>query len=303
MLTITEYTNLWTYPAPNGFAQPMATLPDYNYYVIRENQYQDYLDIFRGHNTRGVRIAPHGGWYYNHPFFNDNGLVYEYTVENPQIQYFLIGEAARPLGVNNTYFYDINHGTSDYFTAPCSAFNVGVATKAIRLFNLAMQGVVLIDIFPFAVSYSTDFRNFLNDNDITENFWSGLPQSVGDRIAVLQNLVVHNPKLALIAPPLISHHIAEGINYGLWPVFGTSVRLAINILNPPIIPAGPPYPPFIANIPAGTSLIGLPPHIYILPLGSNPTFTIQVPTYACCAYSGSGQAPHELFIRNAFGLP
>jgi len=126
---------------------------------------------------------------------------------------------------------------------------------------------------------------------------------VDDRIVALKNLLCNKPKLALIAPPLISHHVADGINNRRWPVFGTSVRLGINQLNPPIIPAGPPYPPFIENIPAGTTLIGLPPHIYFLPLGSNPAFTIKVPTYACCCYSGSGQAPHELFIRNAFGLP
>jgi hypothetical protein len=323
MLTLAQYTSLWTNPAPNGFAQPIATLPDYDYYVIRENQYQDYLDIFRKRNTRTEREtnsqAPNGGWYYEHPFFNDNIPKYPYSVENlnPKIQYFLIGEAAPPLNPvippgsedtetkdsENTYFYDIIHGTSEYFTAPCSAFKVEKNKKAKRLFNLAMAGVVLIDLFPFSVNYSTNFRAFLNDKSITKHFWTRSQESVGVRIVAIKNLVGQNPGLAFIAPPKISQHIAEGINEHHWQVFNTNFRLGVNQLNPPIIPAGPPYPPFIANIPAGTSLIGLPPHIYILPLGSNPTFTIQVPTYACCAYSGSGQAPHELFIRNAFGLP
>ena len=323
MLTLAEYTMLWTNPAPNGFAQPLTTLPPYDYYVIRENQYQDYLDIYRKRNTRTEREtnsqAPIGGWYYEHPFFKDNVPEYPYSVENlnPKIQYFLIGEAAPPLNpvippgpedtepkdAENTYFYDINHGTSEYFTAPCSAFKVKKNKKAERLFQLAMAGVVLIDLFPFAVSYSTNFRAFLNDKIITKYFWTRSQESVGVRIVAIKNLVGQNPGLAFIAPPTISHHIAEHINHGHWPNFGSTVRDGVNQLIQPIIPVGPPYGQYIEHIHAGTQLIGLLGINYFLPLNRNNGFAIKVPTYACCCYSGARTVPHQLFIRNAFGLP
>ena len=154
MLTLEQYNNLWTTPAPNGFGQTHA-IPSYDEYVIRENQYQDYLDIFRGYNTRmdrNIRPIVPPNWYYEHPFFNEqNEPKYQGIINS--IRYIMIGEAAPGLDpVNphenneNTYFYNILHlGNTDYFTAPCNAFGITGENKAEKLFKLALQGVLLID--------------------------------------------------------------------------------------------------------------------------------------------------------------
>ena len=57
MLTLADYTALWihnplgmgSFATITGIAAP----PPYTDYVIRENMLEDYLDIFRGINTRG----------------------------------------------------------------------------------------------------------------------------------------------------------------------------------------------------------------------------------------------------------
>jgi len=205
MLTNAQYTNLWTAPAPNGFGQAGTLPPSYREYVQREIYFQDYLDLFIGTMTyprvnfggveyvqiTNTNLATKGiaiifPYCYTNAGIDYIKVDYSYPWNYNQltqkkcIKYIMIGEAAPapnpviPPGPNdnqNSYFYDVNHTkNTGYFTAPCTAFNVAVANKAIRLFNLAMQGVVLIDIFPFAVSYSTDFREFLNNNIITEIF-------------------------------------------------------------------------------------------------------------------------------------
>ena len=103
MLNEEQYEDLWN----DHFAPivPAGTImPPYNDYVIRENMFEDYLDIFRGINTRHIRqIFPVGGWYYEHPFFNADGTCI--LVNIPCIKYILIGEACPAFGAN--YFYDI----------------------------------------------------------------------------------------------------------------------------------------------------------------------------------------------------
>jgi hypothetical protein len=303
MLTEEHYTALWRNPAPHGFGQSHA-MPSYHEYCIRENQIQDYLDIFRGRNTRADRE------------FNDGEHPYQEYLnpENPPcIKYIMIGEAAPPLNPiiaplrdwQNTFFYNPNHlGPTQYFSAPCNAFGINPRlSKLEKLLALAQKGVLLLDLFPFAVSYSTEFREHLRYFLVVEFFWDSAanPYSVVNRIEEIRSLLCKEVQLAFVAPPLISHYLAEGINLPGWPTFGLLPRLGINTLTPPIVPAILPYPPFIRPIPAGAILNGVHPITYFLPLGGAGG-CIQVPTYACCCYSGSNLVPHELFIRNAFGL-
>jgi hypothetical protein len=174
MLTNDEYNDLWN----DQFAPivPAGTvMPPYIEYAIRERMFQDYLDIFRGKNTRieGF-VMP-----YPHPFFNADGTP-KLKIK-PCIKYIMIGECALPLNriipvkrncnipngdTNNTYFYNILHlGNTPYLNAPMRAFTCPdyrpcPENKIETLLCLASKGVLLIDIFPFAIDY-----NNLNIND------------------------------------------------------------------------------------------------------------------------------------------
>ena len=184
MLTNAQYVNLWNVHflpiVPAG-----TVMPPYHEYVIRENMFQDYLDIFRGINTRGnIAIRPEEPaiWYYEHPFFNPDGTSILDAI--PCISYIMIGECAAPLnpiiplvgdcdipnGDNgNTYFYNILHlKNTPYLNAPRLAFNCPdyrpcPENKIETLSCLANNGVLLIDLFPFAI----DYNNFnINDHII-----------------------------------------------------------------------------------------------------------------------------------------
>ncbi len=70
MLTNDEYNNLWEnhFEGINGLDG--QTIPSYdleNGYLEAENMLEDYLDIFRGVNTRNERGNDGNEWYYE-PF-------------------------------------------------------------------------------------------------------------------------------------------------------------------------------------------------------------------------------------------
>ena len=63
-LTLPEYTDLWNDLMLAGFGQggdhpqfPGVPFPNYVEYFDRDNQLEDYLDIFRGRNTRAGAVA------------------------------------------------------------------------------------------------------------------------------------------------------------------------------------------------------------------------------------------------------
>lgn len=141
MLTPEQYEALWIH-TPNEI-NSFATItgieapPANDEYVIRENMFQDYLDIFRGVNTRGdivIRPQEPGEWYYEHPFFNANGI--SLLEETPCIYNVLIGEAApkkKGKEYKNdlkpheylTYIYNVEiPGGGQYITSILNAFNV-----------------------------------------------------------------------------------------------------------------------------------------------------------------------------------
>ena len=92
-------------------AKPNCSLPDYQDYLESENMFEDYLDIFRGENTRSKRSNGLSDWDDEHPFLDGKKPKLE---NKPCIKYLMIGEA-RPQSnsveknscgadKNNTYF-------------------------------------------------------------------------------------------------------------------------------------------------------------------------------------------------------
>ncbi len=313
MLTYTDYSEL----LGKDFAKHTALpIPSYTDYQVSERMLEDYIDIFRGINTRGNENFEMP---YPHPFFDENGNPL--LKDKPCIKYIMIGEARPepnpPIWKNftplagdeaNTFFYNIQHvKNTAYLSAPqtvwgCPNFRPCPTDKIKTLLCLASKGVLLLDLFPFAVSYSTEFREHLRDCLVVEFFWDSAtnPYSVVNRIKEIRSLLCKEVQLAFVAPPLISHYLAEGINLSGWPTFGCNHRQGLNTFNPEFDNI---RGKFYSGIPLGSEIIGINGNYYPLPTAKNRTHCIQVPIYACCCYDGSGQRPHELFIRNAFGLP
>lgn len=227
MLTNIEYDDLWN----RHFAPivPAGTImPPYIEYTIRERMFQDYLDIFRGENTRVEGY----GMPYPHPFFNPDGTPKLKT--KPCIKYIMIGECAAPLKPiipalgncailhgdnNNTYFYNILHlKNTPYLNAPrlafgCPDYRPCPENKINTLLCLASKGVLLIDLFPFAIPFSP-IRPVLNGIGITLSYWNnpGNPFNLQSRILAISFLLCKNWDLCMIAPNKISEFIVDPIN-------------------------------------------------------------------------------------------
>jgi len=233
ILTREGYNQLWHNYFENNIHGIGAYPPSYEEYKVRENMVEDYLDIFRGWNTRGTgeRAFEPSIWYYPHPFFNENNEPK--LKENPCIKYILIGEAAPKLkdviniannclipngDKNNAYFYNILHlnPNNPYLNAPrnafeCPAFLPCPENKIQTLLSLASKGVFLLDLFPFAIDYS-EIRNTLNNERISIAFWQLNFYSIHARIDEIRGLLNQdyqtNIKLCFLAPPSISDFIA-----------------------------------------------------------------------------------------------
>lgn len=228
-MTRAQYKNLWD----NLFTLQAdeASIPQFDEYLLRENQLEDYLDIFRGFNTRpereGTAVMP-----YPHPYFNSDGVPK--LTEIPKIKYLLVAESAMPLrpsipvnGCNsvggdkaNTYFYDITHlKSTPYLSSPRIAFSCHSEqpcpeNKINTLLSLASKGVLLMDLFPFALSYNTEIRQGLNVAGVTESFWNDPvnPYSLQNRLHAINALIDSKWDLALIAPCKISSFIIDTIS-------------------------------------------------------------------------------------------
>jgi len=321
MLTIAEYEDLWTAAPPRGFGKHIRDIPSYDRYIEREHMLADYIDIFRGFNSRGDRTVrpiafPVELEQYPHPF----GELIEQNLNPPSIRYILIAEAAPPrfppvfkydrrgliLGdTSNSYFYDVMAiKSTDYFTAPLTAFGiltVGRASstrKRDMLYQLALKGVVLLDLFPFAIKYDRMLRLMLRNTFVLEHFYSAAAHySLISRITSLTRLfsTIEPRRSALIAPPIISHAIADNISthHGAYPwtnVPGFPLDVVLNHFG---AAAALPYDAYYFGWPPGALLNGHYPQ---------PATVNIVPKYWCCAYSGSRLVPHEMFIRNALHL-
>lgn len=230
MLTLKDYQRLWTKP-----------LPHYHQYLQREIYQQDYLDLFNGTITYnrlkngsrfGILLSKLVSGIPLHPCYVDalpdaNGKLvdcllvdYDYPftrteLENNKercIKYIMIGEAAPPMTAqmnDGTYFYNVKHtGSTPYFAAPCKALDISGNSKTQKLSDLAGKGVLLLDLFPFAVSYDTKLRDVLNKSGTTDFFWNGNnPWSIQSRLKALAKSLCQDWDLCMIAPEKISIHV------------------------------------------------------------------------------------------------
>jgi hypothetical protein len=300
MLTRPDYTNLWTNPAPGGFSQAIHTLPSYDEYIIRENQLQDYLDIFRGRDTRGARPIEPPVWYYDHPFLE----VLKENAGAPKIEYIMIGEAA-PM-VASTYFYNVTHlNLSRWYDSPIAAFDcphgrANIADKTSGLLCLAKKGYLLIDLFPFRIAYNLDLRNTLNANGVSQFFFDNHLLLIIESIINDEKNCKEKPmKMAFSGPPTIHNYLVstmhlDGILGGAISCFCYS-----NNLNAAPLAHIAMHHPIGVGAPALPWLEGdfLNDHLY-----ANPGNLTLYPFFRCCCYDGTLQNPNELFIRNAFGI-
>ena len=303
MLTRKEYEKLWDdYFKPHVGAIPK---PDYNDYVIRCNFYEDYLDIFRGEDTR-----PHRGGG-NNPFFK-GGLKLD---ETPKIKYIMIGEACPPLNVpdlnnykplagdkKNTYFYNITHlKQTHYLNSPriiwdCPPFKPCPKNKIETLFCLAQKGYLLLDLYPFAIKYSTPIRELLINY---RPFWDLLCSEITGLSNT--NLLTQKVLLAFSGPAATHHRIVLDLIAGITPLpVGTTCNLNENKLRAHAV--------LLPNIrhnyifrwtlpnPAVPIFLNVRPIPVVLERGITPI-------YQCECWNGSYISPDILFIKVAFDLP
>lgn len=294
-----QYIALWNqYVGPHT----LLPMPPYQDYLDRENFFQDYLDIFRGQDTRAARglAGPH--------------TFGTYLLLNPRpaINYILIGEAAPSQGL--TYFYNPNHwGSTRWLSAPLGAFNIAGGNppnfqdKIIALYTLAANGFLLLDLYPFAIDYGLNrgqIRNMIN----YVPFWNHLMWSI---TVDFHNLINPGCHLALSGPANSHHQIATQLHNQT--LFGTPPYLmhpqnctltwGNNYMNNVLGPAGVIVPPTnqtpnLLNwqIP-GAGQFYLDGRFTVDPTNFNS------PLYRCETWDASFQGPNSLFMKVAFGLP
>lgn len=118
----------------------------YQSYLRRENDLEDYLDIFRGIDTRQIRSQN----------INVPHKFEEELVKGHIITYILIAEAAPP---GNNYIY--TDASGEYILAALKAFNVknlDELSPIAKLEKLAEKGILILDLFPFNLDFNLKIR-------------------------------------------------------------------------------------------------------------------------------------------------
>jgi hypothetical protein len=180
MLTEKEYQELWVKHFSHSLTK--EKMPSYSGYKTLFGYYEEYLKHFRDNPIRYILVAeapPKGGAY-----------VYNYKL---------------PSGLNSPYFKQV-----------IKAFGINSVgkldteeAKAI-LAKLAKEGVLILDLFPFAITY-TGLRKKLISRGVLKEFWDGPVYSIKTQIEDLctkHEIKLHDKwDLCLIAPPTLSEHI------------------------------------------------------------------------------------------------
>ena len=271
MLSFNEFDSLWQKDFAS-FLPNQNIAPIFKSYLIRENHLEDFLDIYRGKDTRAKRGIDDGSV---HRFANLFTLKYK-------IQYILVAEAA-PVG--NSYIYDNASGL--YITAPLGAFNIKNTRNLCpdkRLSSLAASGILVLDLLPFNLAFKEKngyLRNRLIEKGTTWKYLAD-PNNRYSIINRVNNLIDTIPNLnlnktvnaAFMATPLINKYLSEKITH--------------TDLNPLIFQSG-------LNKMDNQQICNSLGNSY--PLGNLKA----VPKFSAegCAASGS---PHATLIKNALNL-
>ncbi len=230
MLTKNQYEDLWLHQFYMNIPLLGIVPPNYHEYVLREVQFQDYLNLFNSDPLLTYQRVVN-------PTYPEHGPVYllrneeyylvgnypwpgmEGSIKAP-IKYILIAESSRESAAA-TYVYNSNHTKfTHYFSAIVSAFGIGGDNKNDRLYQMACKGILLIDIFPFSIDYSR-LRKILNNKGVTKYFWDSKtnPYSINNRLneIALRYRLDEKWDLSLMAPYLLSDYILDPKN-GLHPL-------------------------------------------------------------------------------------
>ena len=183
MLTEIQYEALWK---ANFAPIKTLTMPSYNDYLLREKFFETYLKAISGSEVKYILVAEAAPF---HDKTKSEFGAYFYNYENVQ-------------GLN-----------TPYFKAPCEAFQVDYKrlTPEKALQDLAKKGVILLDLFPFALKIDSHLRKKIAGRGILKHFWDEDDYSIKTQIKDLcskHKIKLHKEwDLCLIAPPLISCHL------------------------------------------------------------------------------------------------
>lgn len=279
ILTKDEYENLWNshFSGLKG-----VNMPTHAEYCARENALEDYLDIFRGTDTRSKRGV---NTKEDHP--------YEALFKNNlEIKYVLIAEAAPSTG---KYIYTTADGP--YITSVLRAIAKNVPEKTIdRKLELANHGILILDLFPFAIDYNTDIRNALNNNNkVTDSFFNGTnfngTKNIYSIVKRLKNIKrsgvrfnLANPSSAFIAPGVISHYLGKLVQNSSTNIWNLIFQRGFNSKYS--------LAPKTSNIHLQNNLST---KYYVL------KNNVLAPIFSCCAYNGSG-SPDSTFLESALNI-
>jgi hypothetical protein len=314
MLTFAKYENLWNahFAGINGLRGQL--MPPYNQYLEAENMLEDYLDIFRGVNTRNLRANGDNPWYYDHPFFDGDTPKLK---EKPCIKYIMIGEA-RPKLKNDkpgTYFYNVNHlGSTGWLREPFKAFNNNVWNQPLNpldkikiLLNLASKGYLLIDLYPFSIEYNWNIRLSIEYLPFWDLLTARLCQLTNDPLTHKNLFCKENAKIGFSGPAATHHRIVLDLVGGVITLPNCHNFIVLTHYNEVYDIHGLLIPPTkIKNYIKTWELI--PSVNYYLnhprfPIIPNGKKQFNAPHYKCECWDASYvNGPNSLFIRTAFDL-
>jgi hypothetical protein len=188
MLTKEQYEQLWE----DWFKKPLkgVTMPCYDDYVKFEHMWEAVVSMFKE--------------------------------EKQLIRYILVAEA-RPFAECGSekaeYVYDVSKKQTPFLTRVFNATYGGLSatacarhTSSSMVLDLIGRGVLVIDMFPFALKYETDMRKRMCANGNIRAAWDGhgaptaYPKNISQKIKDLNvgGLLHRDWDLALIAPPIVS---------------------------------------------------------------------------------------------------
>jgi hypothetical protein len=179
--------------------------------MITEKQYSS-LWMTHFHEIANQEMPSYKEYLKREEFFE----TYLKTLSGSEVKYILVAEAAPFSGA---YFYNYSNVeglATPYFRAPCDLFNISrtpltIDTAKNALYELAKEGVLLLDLFPFALKIDSHLRKKIAGRGILKHFWDEDDYSIKTQIKDLcegHTIKLHAEwDLCLIAPPLISCHL------------------------------------------------------------------------------------------------